>query len=65
MQHAETISIELLDMEGRTVMVFIAEQDQIAGEHRFTMALPEGLPSGSYLIAISSPKGKLTVQVVK
>ncbi|MBK6551858.1 MAG: T9SS type A sorting domain-containing protein [Flavobacteriales bacterium] len=65
MQNAETISIQLLDMQGRTVQTFIAGKYQPAGEHRQSIDLPEALPSGTYLIAITSPKGKLTVQVVK
>jgi uncharacterized delta-60 repeat protein len=63
--HAETISIHLLDMQGRTIRTFVEGQKQAAGEHQQAIALAEDLPSGSYLIAISSPKGRLTVQVVK
>ncbi|MCB0759583.1 MAG: T9SS type A sorting domain-containing protein, partial [Flavobacteriales bacterium] len=63
--HAETISIHLLDMQGRTIRTFVEGQKQAAGEHQQAIALAEDLPSGSYLIAISSPKGSLTVQVVK
>ena len=65
LQNAETISIHLLDMQGRTVQTFIERRVQPAGEHRQSIDLPEALPSGTYLIAISSPKGKLMVQVVK
>jgi len=65
LQNAETISIHLLDIQGKTVQTFIEGQDQAAGEHRMSIDLPEALPSGTYLIAISSPMGKLTVQVVK
>jgi uncharacterized delta-60 repeat protein len=65
LQKAETISIHLIDMRGKTIETFIERQVQPAGEHRLSIDLPEALPSGTYLIAISSPKGKLTVQVVK
>ncbi|MBP7449368.1 MAG: T9SS type A sorting domain-containing protein [Flavobacteriales bacterium] len=62
---AETISIHLLDMQGRTVQTFISGKYQAAGEHRMSIDLPEALPSGTYLIAISSPNGRFAVQVVK
>jgi len=65
LQHAETISIHLLDMQGKTVGTFVEGEEQAAGEHQLSIDLPVALPSGTYLIAISSPKGKLTVQVVK
>jgi uncharacterized delta-60 repeat protein len=65
LQNAETISIRLLDMQGKIIQSFVEGQVQAAGEHRQSIDLPEALPSGTYLIAISSPKGKLTVQVVK
>ncbi|HQV51664.1 MAG: T9SS type A sorting domain-containing protein [Flavobacteriales bacterium] len=65
LQHAERISIHLLDMQGRTVHTFIEGQEQASGYHQQRIELPEALPSGTYLIAISSPKGRLTVQVVK
>ena len=65
MQNDETISIHLLDMQGKTVQTLIERQVQPAGEHRMSIDLPESLPSGTYLLAISSPKGKVTVQVVK
>lgn len=65
LQDAETISIQLLDMEGRTIHTFLAGQDQAAGEHRQDIVLSDALPAGAYLIAITSPKGRFTVQVVK
>ncbi|MBK6370284.1 MAG: T9SS type A sorting domain-containing protein [Flavobacteriales bacterium] len=65
LQNDETISIHLLDMQGKTVQTLIERQVQPAGEHRMSIDLPESLPSGTYLLAISSPKGKVTVQVVK
>ncbi|MBZ0207858.1 MAG: T9SS type A sorting domain-containing protein [Flavobacteriales bacterium] len=65
LQTAETITIQLLDMQGKAVQTFVEGQHQAAGAHQQAIDLPEALPSGSYLIAISSPKGRFTVQVVK
>lgn len=65
LQHTETLFIHMLDMQGRTVQTFVEGQKQAAGKHQQTIDLAEDLPEGSYLIAISSPKGRLTVQVVK
>lgn len=63
LQNAETISIHLLDTQGKLVQTYIEGEHQAAGEHQQAIDLPEGLPAGNYLIAISSPKGRLTVQV--
>lgn len=65
LQTAETITIQLLDMQGKAVQTFVEGQRQAAEEHQQAILLSEALPSGSYLIAISSPKGRFTVQVVK
>ena len=65
LQNDETISIHLLDMQGRTVRTFIDGKYQPAGEHRLSIDVPEALPSGAYLIVISSLNGKFAVQVVK
>jgi uncharacterized delta-60 repeat protein len=65
LQTAETITIQLLDMQGKAVQTFVEGQHQAAGEHQQSIELAEALPAGGYLIAISSPKGRFTVQVVK
>lgn len=36
-----------------------------AGAHQQAVQLSEGLPVGSYFVVLSSPKGRVTVQVVK
>jgi len=60
------ISIQLLDVEGRVLKTFVANERQLAGDHEQKIIFPEGLASGSYLIVISSPNGsKLTVKVAK
>jgi len=61
----ETITIELMDMQGKTVTTFIEAQRQNAREHQQLISLQESLPSGSYLVVISSPSGSVSVQVVK
>lgn len=65
LQNAELISVHLFDMQGKMVQTFIERQHQAAGEHQQAIDLREDLPAGSYLLAISSAKGRLTVQVVK
>jgi len=65
LQNDETISIHLLDMQGKTLQTFIEGEKQAAGEHQQSIDLPETLPSGTYLIVISSVRGKLTVQIMK
>ena len=61
----ETVSIRLIDMQGRIVKTLISEQNLEAGEHKQAIQFPDGLASGAYLITISSPSGHLSVQVIK
>lgn len=65
LQEAETLSIQLLDLQGKTLLTFVEGQAQAAGEHQQAIELPASLPAGPYLLVLASPKGKATVQVVK
>lgn len=65
LREAETLSIHLLDMQGRRVRTFMEGQHQVAGRHQRVIEIPADLPAGAYLLAISSPTGRVTVQVVK
>jgi len=65
LKQAETITIELIDLQGRTLTTFVDGQQQDVGEHQQLISMPSYLPSGSYLVVISSPRGSVTVQVVK
>lgn len=61
----ETLTIRLLDLQGKTVKKFIENTMKEAGNHRQAITLPASLPAGSYLIVIESEKGKMWVKVTK
>lgn len=61
----ETISIRLLDLEGRVLHTFMENRVQGAGEHQQGIALPQGLASGAYVIVVSSLAGKVSIRVAR
>jgi len=61
----ERITIDLADAPGRTLSTFMDSEHLPAGEHQLDITLPATLPSGPYLIVISSPSGRMSVQVFK
>ena len=62
---AEAISIRLVDMQGKTLETFIDNEKQESGKHKQTISFAEGLPSGNYLIVISSQSGRASIKIVK
>jgi len=66
LQNPESISIRLLDLQGRVLKTFVENEKQDAGDYQQSIDLPEELPAASYLIVISNESGgKATVKVVK
>lgn len=65
LRNSDVISVQLLDTRGINLFTFIEGEKQAAGQHQLTIDIPELLSSGTYLIAISSPNGRITVQVLK
>jgi uncharacterized delta-60 repeat protein len=65
LQEDETISIQLFDMKGALVKVFKENEKQTKGEHEERLSFQNEIPTGSYILCISSPKGKRNVQIVK
>lgn len=65
LQQSETLTIRLLDLQGKTVKTFLSNTQKEAGSHRQAITLPASLPAGSYLIVIESEKGTMGVRVTK
>lgn len=61
----ETISIRLLDVEGRVLHSFIENSVKDAGAHQQLIELPKGLASGAYVLVVSSSTGQVGIRVVK
>jgi uncharacterized delta-60 repeat protein len=61
----ETISIRLLDIQGRCIKTFIGNEKQETGKHQQSINFPDELPSGYYFISISSESGQVSLKIVK
>ena len=60
----EKISIEILDLQGKTVRRIITDQYQKAGKQKLDFTL-EGVSTGNYILKIASGKGKQSIHIVK
>ncbi|MCW3125094.1 MAG: type sorting protein [Bacteroidetes bacterium] len=65
LQENEVITIELQDISGKDIFTYINGESQPTGVHTQNIILSDDLPSGAYIIAISSPKGKVGIKVIK
>ncbi len=62
----ETISIHLLDVQGKLLKTFIENEKQDASEHQQEISFPDPLPSGVYFLKISGANGgNVSVKVIK
>lgn len=59
------VAIHLLDVQGQVVKVLINYKKQEEGKHEEEIALPEGLPAGSYYVMISSKGGRTSIKLIK
>ncbi len=59
------LTMQLLDFQGRELSTFFVSKGFPAGEQQLSVTLPEDLSAGSYLLVLSSPKGRMSVQVSK
>lgn len=61
----ETISIRLLDLEGRVLHTFIENRAQDAGPQQQRIVLPHDLACGTYLLIVSSTAGQVGIRITK
>jgi len=61
----EQLTISLMDLQGRPVCTFLNAQEMAPGEHKQEITMPVDVASGNYLLVLSGPKGKMSVQVSK
>jgi hypothetical protein len=59
------VSISLIDQHGHYLKSYLNNTYMTPGTHVQPISLPELLPAGLYLIAISSPAGTVTITVFK
>lgn len=63
LREAGNITATLYDVTGKTIQTIVSNQSMNAGEHLLTVET-DGLPAGTYLCRIQTPKGLLTRKVV-
>lgn len=61
----EQLTIGLLDMQGRPLCTYLSAQEKGPGEHNQAITIPSDLAPGNYMLVLSSPKGKMSVQITK
>jgi uncharacterized delta-60 repeat protein len=65
LQNEENISIQLIDLQGRTLKTFIKNSKQETGEHKLQIEMPGNMASGSYFIVLSTEKGQVNIKISK
>jgi uncharacterized delta-60 repeat protein len=61
----ERISIKLYDLQGKLITIFIENEPQLEGLNSIDLHFSTDLPSGNYLLTISTQTGQMNVQVFK
>jgi uncharacterized delta-60 repeat protein len=65
LKEPEAISIRLFDGQGVLLKNILANVQQQPGPYQQQIDLPDNLPAGIYVVVLSSPRGKLSVKIVK
>ena len=61
----ESISIYLLDLQGKVIKTFLNNVAQASGEQVQQLDFPENMPPGQYSLLIKSTNGQVTVNIIK
>ncbi len=59
----ETLTIQLLDLQGRILATYLDNVKTEQGEHVLSYAIPSTLPAGNYVLSFTSPYGVSSVQL--
>ena len=62
---AETISIALLDIQGRVVQIFMQSQQRMKGKQKEVLAFEKSIPAGEYILSISNEVHQQNIKIVK
>jgi uncharacterized delta-60 repeat protein len=65
LEKPETISIQLVDLQGRVLKIFLEHVARPAGLLSEEIDLPQGLPAGVYSVVVYSDKKQVAVKLVK
>lgn len=61
----ETVSIRILDQQGRVRQTFPVLENLPAGVHRETLPLPAGMPAGVYLLQLDIGSERRLAKIIK
>ncbi len=61
----ETISIKLFNIQGIAITTFVENLKQQPGMYKQSLVIPGSLPSGEYIVTISSANGIRSVRIIK
>jgi uncharacterized delta-60 repeat protein len=59
------VTIELYDLAGRFIKSYVDNAARGAGSQKEAIEVPEGLSAGTYVLMVSTPKGRISVKVMK
>lgn len=58
------VSVELYNLEGRKILSFVENRKCVAGKNNMTLAFPETVIPGNYIIQLTALKSKFSVKIV-
>lgn len=65
LRSAEKISIVLYDLSGKLISALMNGEKRTSGTHAEELHIPENLPAGNYLIAVSNGNKQQAIQVMR
>ena len=64
LQNNETISIEIIDMQGKLVQTIVRNKEMTQGDYKQSFNL-SNISSGNYILKFSSDKGNEAIKIIK
>jgi len=65
LKNNETISIDIIDLQGKVVKSILKKKEQSAGNYKQNIDLSDGFAAGNYILNFSSANGNQSVRIVK
>jgi uncharacterized delta-60 repeat protein len=65
LDETETVTIQLIDMQGRVVENYLSNELQNAGKYQQTITMPNTMPKGAYFITLTNSKGSTSTKIIK
>ena len=60
-----TVTIEIIDLQGKVVQTVLNSNTQQAGEYQQEIVLPNSIASGNYILRFASPEGNQSIKIIK